>query len=132
MESFHIIGSIAFHTCEIWMNMEAINVALGDFHGFSLWWIDLAGFCSFLGCKTRRRFASTGRRGCFRTSLRSWREDDFNDILLEQSERLRCSEQRVDGLEREFRSFKAAAHSERNISDSLKTHGATIGFADAW
>jgi hypothetical protein len=37
----------------------------------------------------------------------------------------------VDGLEREFRSFKAAAHSERTLSDALKTHGATIGFADA-
>jgi hypothetical protein len=44
MESFHIIGSIAFDIHEIWMNMEAINVVLGDFHGFSLWWLDLGWF----------------------------------------------------------------------------------------
>jgi hypothetical protein len=55
----------------------------------------------------------------------------FNDILLEQSQRLWCSEQSVGGLERDFRSFKAAVHSESTLSDSLKTHGAAIGFADA-
>jgi hypothetical protein len=38
----------------------------------------------------------------------------------------------VDGLERAFRSFKAAFHSESTLSDSLKAHGATIELADAW
>jgi hypothetical protein len=33
----------------------------------------------------------------------------------------------VEGLEREFRSFNAAVHSENTLSDSLKAHGATIG-----
>jgi hypothetical protein len=37
----------------------------------------------------------------------------------------------VDGLDRDFRSFKAAFHSESTLSDSLKTQGATIGFANA-
>jgi hypothetical protein len=55
----------------------------------------------------------------------------FNDMLLEQIQRLRCSGQGVDELELEFRSLKAAFHSENAISDSLKKHGTTTGFSEA-
>jgi hypothetical protein len=51
----------------------------------------------------------------------------FNGILLEQSRSLRCSERSVDGLERDFRSFKAAVHSESTLSDSLKTMAQRLG-----
>jgi hypothetical protein len=56
----------------------------------------------------------------------------FNDILMEQSQRLRCSGQNLDELEREFRSFKAAVHAESALSDKLNTHCATTGFEVAW
>jgi hypothetical protein len=56
----------------------------------------------------------------------------FNYMLLEQSQRLRCSGQGVDELELEFRSFKAAFHSENSLSDSLQKHGTTNGFSEAW
>jgi hypothetical protein len=56
----------------------------------------------------------------------------FNDILMKQSQRLRCPGQRVDELERGFRSFKAAVHAEGALSYTLNTHWATTGFEDAW
>jgi hypothetical protein len=56
----------------------------------------------------------------------------FNGILFEQSQRLLCSGQSVDELEREFRSFKAAVHSESTLLDSLRKRGTSIGFEEAW
>jgi hypothetical protein len=82
-------------------------------------------------CNSRNGPSSEKLSLCFRTSA-VLAPTRFNDMLLEESQRLRCSEKSVDGLEREFCSFKAAVHSESTLSDSLKTHGATIGFADAW
>jgi hypothetical protein len=52
----------------------------------------------------------------------------FNDILMKQSQRLWCSGQSVNELEREFRSFKAAVHAECALSDTLNTNCATTGF----
>jgi hypothetical protein len=43
----------------------------------------------------------------------------FNEVPLEQSQRLGCSGQSVDELKREFRSLKAAVHSEITLSDLL-------------
>jgi hypothetical protein len=56
----------------------------------------------------------------------------YNDILMEQSQRLRCSGQSVDELEREFRSFKAAVHVESALSDTVNMYCATTGPEVAW